>query len=231
MKANKLRHSLALLSALALLGTSVPYSVLHVTAATADLSNAMTWGTLRIGGGGFVSGIVTGKQVMYARTDVGGAYKYDYDKEEWVQLLGFINDADRGLLSVDAMAIDPTDDNTVYFLCGCAYFSNEKTVVFKTTDGGRTFRAFDISDEIKVMGNGDGRQCGESIAVDPDNPKIIYAGGDVACGKSALIKSTDGGETWKPVESYDALGLFGKTTKWPTWTENIARSVTDDAYN
>lgn len=231
MKANKLRHSLALLSALALLGTSVPYSVLHVTAATADLSNAMTWGTLRIGGGGFVSGIVTGKQVMYARTDVGGAYKYDYDREEWVQLLGFINDADRGLLSVDAMAIDPTDDNTVYFLCGCAYFSNEKTVVFKTTDGGKTFREFDISDEIKVMGNGDGRQCGESIAVDPDDPKIIYAGGDVACGKSALIKSTDGGETWKPVESYDALGLFGKTTKWPTWTENIARSVTDDAYN
>ena len=231
MKAIKLRHSLALLSALAMLGTSVPYSVLHVTAATADLSNAMTWGTLRIGGGGFVSGIVTGKQVMYARTDVGGAYKYDYDKEEWVQLLGFINDADRGLLSVDAMAIDPTDDDTVYFLCGCAYFSNEKTVVFKTTDGGRTFREFDISKEIKVMGNGDGRQCGESIAVDPDNPKIIYAGGDVACGKSALIKSTDGGETWKPVESYDALGLFGKTTKWPTWTENIARSVTDDAYN
>ena len=231
MNANKLRHSLALLSALALLGTSVPCSLLHATAATADASNAMTWGTLRIGGGGFVSGIVTGKQVMYARTDVGGAYKYDYDKEEWVQLLGFINDADRGLLSVDAMAIDPTDDNTVYFLCGCAYFSNEKTVVFKTTDGGKTFREFDISKEIKVMGNGDGRQCGESIAVDPDNPKTLYAGGDVACGKSALIKSTDGGETWKPVESYDALGLFESTTKWPTWTENIARSVTADAYN
>ena len=58
MKANKLRHSLALLSALAMLGTAVPCSLLHVTAATADASNAMTWGTLRIGGGGFVSGIV-----------------------------------------------------------------------------------------------------------------------------------------------------------------------------
>ena len=231
MKTNKLRHSLALLSALAMLGTAVPLSGFQVTAATADISNAMNWGTLRIGGGGFVSGIVTGKKVMYARTDVGGAYKYDYDKEEWVQLLGFINDADRGLLSVDAMAVDPTDDDTVYFLCGCAYFSNEKTVIFKTTDGGKTFKEFNVSDEIKVMGNGDGRQCGESIAVDPDNPKIIYAGGDVACGKSALIKSTDGGETWKLVEGYDALGLFKKTTKWPTWTENIARSVTDDAYN
>ena len=231
MKTNKLRHSLALLSALAMLGTAAPLSGFQVTAATADISNAMNWGTLRIGGGGFVSGIVTGKKVMYARTDVGGAYKYDYDKEEWVQLLGFINDADRGLLSVDAMAVDPTDDDTVYFLCGCAYFSNEKTVIFKTTDGGKTFKEYNVSDEIKVMGNGDGRQCGESIAVDPDNPKIIYAGGDVACGRSALIKSTDGGETWKPVEGYDALGLFKKTTKWPTWTENIARSVTDDAYN
>ncbi|MBR6718831.1 MAG: 1,4-beta-glucanase [Oscillospiraceae bacterium] len=231
MKTNKLRHSLALLSALAMLGTTVPLSGFQVTAATADISNAMNWGTLRIGGGGFVSGIVTGKKVMYARTDVGGAYKYDYDKEEWVQLLGFINDADRGLLSVDAMAVDPTDDDTVYFLCGCAYFSNEKTVIFKTTDGGKTFKEYNVSDEIKVMGNGDGRQCGESIAVDPDNPKIIYAGGDVACGRSALIKSTDGGETWKPVEGYDALGLFKQTTKWPTWTENIARSVTDDAYN
>ena len=203
-------------------------------AATKDASSTMEWGTLRIGGGGFVSGIVTGKKVMYARTDVGGAYRYNYDTESWEQLFGFITDADRGLLSVDAMAVDPTDDNTVYFLCGCAYFSSEKTVIFKTTDGGKTFKEIDITKLIKVMGNGDGRQCGESIAVDPDDPKTIYAGGDVTSDEnsvSALIKSTDGGETWAPVKGYDDLGLFDKTTKWPTWTENIARSVTADAYN
>ena len=39
---------------------------------------------------GFVSGIVTGEDVMYARTDVGGAYKYNYDTEEWEQLFAFI---------------------------------------------------------------------------------------------------------------------------------------------
>ena len=108
------------------------------TQAASDVASQMEWGTLRIGGGGFVSGIVTGKDVMYARTDVGGAYKYNYETESWEQLLGFINDSDRGLLSVDAMAIDPTDDDTVYFLCGCAYFSAEKTVIFKTTAGGKT---------------------------------------------------------------------------------------------
>lgn len=207
---------------------------IDASAATKDISSEMEWGTLRIGGGGFVSGIVTGKDVMYARTDVGGAYRYNYDTESWEQLFDFISEADRGLLSVDAMAIDPTDDNTVYFLCGCAYFSAEKTVIFKTTDGGKTFKEIDVTNLIKVMGNGDGRQCGESIAVDPDNPNIVYAGGDVMSNessKSALIKSTDGGETWEPVIGYDDLGLFKETTKWPTWTNTLARSVTSDEYN
>lgn len=199
--------------------------------AAESIEDSMDWGTVKIGGGGFVSGIVTGQKEMYARTDVGGAYKYNYETESWEQLLSFINDADRGYLSVDAMAIDPTDDNTVYFLCGCAYFSEERTVIFKTTDGGKTFTKIDVSSEIKVMGNGDGRHCGEAIAVDPDNPDVIYCGGDVAFGKSALIKSTDGGMTWSPVIGYDDLGLFSETTKWPTWTNNIARSVTSDAYN
>ncbi|NLT08665.1 MAG: 1,4-beta-glucanase [Ruminococcus sp.] len=212
---------------------SVPSATIVSDAASNDISSSMKWGTLKIGGGGFVSGIVTGKKEMYARTDVGGAYKYNYDTESWEQLFGFINDADRGLLSVDAMAIDPTDDDTAYFLCGCAYFSAEKTVIFKTTDGGKTFKEVDVTNLIKVMGNGHGRQCGESIAVDPDNPKIIYAGGDVTCdekSKSALIKSTDGGETWQPVIGYDDLGLFDSTTKWPTWGNVIARSVSDGEY-
>ena len=161
-----------------------------------------------MGGAGFVSGIVAGQKEMYLRTDVGGAYRYDYDKKRWVQLFGFINEDDRGLLSCKGIAIDPKDDMTAYFLCGCAYFSDAKTVIYKTTDGGKTFTGVDVTEHIQVHGNGDGRECIEPIAVDPDNPDTIYAGGDVTAGKSALIKSTDGGKTWKPVEGYDALGHF-----------------------
>ena len=47
-------------------------------AATKDISSTMEWDTLRMGGAGFVSGIVSGKNEMYLRTDVGGAYRYDY---------------------------------------------------------------------------------------------------------------------------------------------------------
>jgi len=193
--------------------------------AAEDISSSMEWDTLRMGGAGFVSGIVTGQKEMYLRTDVGGAYRYDYDQKRWVQLFGFINEDDRGLLSCKGIAIDPTDDMTAYFLCGCAYFSDAKTVIFKTTDGGKTFTSVDVTDQIQVHGNGDGRECIEPIAVDPDNTNTIYAGGDVTGGKSALIKSTDGGKTWNPVEGYDALGLFSGELKYPSWTDHMVRGT------
>ena len=117
------------------------------------------WGPVYIGGGGFVSGIVVGQKEMYLRTDVGGAYKYDYENKKWVQLFGFLNESQKGFLSVSGIAIDPTDDNIAYFLCGCAYFSEAKTSIFKTTDGGKTFTEVDVTNLIQVHGNGDGREC------------------------------------------------------------------------
>ena len=236
-KMNNLKKALAGLFSVCLCASAIPFAApavnsptLTVSASDGDISSDMEWGTLRIGGGGFVSGIVTGKNTMYARTDVGGAYRYNYDTDCWEQLFDFINEDDRGLLSVDAMAIDPTDEDTVYFLCGCAYFSAEKTVIFKTTDGGKTFTESDVTDMIQVHGNGNGRQTGESIAVDPDDPNTIYCGGDVYAGDSCLIKSTDGGKTWKTVKSYGDLGLFKHQIKWPTWGSNMRYSLTNDEY-
>lgn len=203
------------------LNTAIPVD------AAEDISASMEWGAVRIGGGGFVSGIVTGKEVMYARTDVGGAYKYNYDKMEWEQLMEFVSEEDRGFLSVDAMCIDPNDDNTVYMLCGCAYFSGERTVILKSTDGGETWEEHDVTDLIKVHGNGYGRQCGEAIAVDPNNSDIIYCGGDT----DGLIMSSDGGETWGYVDSFNALGLFTNEVKWPTWTETVEKTTVGTDYS
>ena len=197
----------------------------------ADLTANMKWEAVKIGGAGFVSGIVTGQKEMYLRTDVGGAYKYNYEINEWEQIFAFINEADRGYLSVKGIAIDPTDDNTAYFLCGCAYFSDARTVIFKTTDGGKTFTKSDVTDLIQVHGNGDGRECIEPIAIDPDNPDTIYAGGDVTAGKSALIKSTDGGKTWNSVDTYDDLGLFTTELKYPMWTNHMVRGTEEKEYN
>ena len=203
------------------------YTANDAMAVSESIADTMEWDTLKIGGGGFVSGIVTGQKEMYLRTDVGGAYKFDYEQNRWVQLFDFLNESQRGLLSVKGMAIDPTDDNTVYFLCGCAYFSDARTVIYKTTDGGETFTEADVTDMIQVHGNGDGRECCEPIAIDPDNPDTIYAGGDVTAGDSALIKSTDGGKTWNAVKGYDDLGLFEYSMKYPFWTDHVARGCED----
>lgn len=198
-----------------------------VSAATEEVADSMDWGAVKIGGGGFVSGIVTGQNVMYARTDVGGAYKYNYETQSWDQLFEFLNDTDRGYLSVDAMCIDPNDDDTAYFLCGCAYFSSERTAIFKTTDGGKTFKEIEVTDLIKVHGNGYGRQCGEAIAVDPDNSDIIYCGGDT----DGLIMSTDAGETWSYVDSFNDLGLFTYEVNWPTWTDTLEKTTVGTDYS
>jgi xyloglucan-specific exo-beta-1,4-glucanase len=120
------------------IGTAGVTTSLRADAAE-SIESSMDWDTLNIAGGGFVSGIITGDDQMYARTDVGGAYRYDYEQKKWVQLLGFLNDADRGFLSVDAMCVDPNDDDTLYLLCGCAYFSDARTVIFRSHDAGETF--------------------------------------------------------------------------------------------
>lgn len=181
----------------------------------------MDWGMMEISGGGFVSGIITGQKVMYARTDVGGAYKYDYDSKKWVQLMNFISEEDRGYLSIDALAIDPKNDDIIYILAGCAYFSGARTAVFKSVDGGKSFTEYEVTDLIQVHGNGYGRHCGESISVDPNNSNIIYCGGDT----TGLIMSEDAGKTWSAVDSFNSLGLFTETIKWPTWTEHMVKAT------
>ena len=196
-----------------------------------NMEDYYEWGNLKIGGGGFISGIITGKNEIYLRTDVGGAYKYDYKNREWVQLFKFIKDSNKEYMSVKGIAIDPTDDNIVYFLVGCAYYYPYKTAILKTVDGGATFQETEITHLIEVHGNGPGRECGEPIAIDPENPYIIYVGGDATSGESALIKSIDAGLTWEPVKGYNDLGLFKYELKWPTWTDHIVRGTVDGPYN
>ena len=221
---------LAGMMSLAMLTAGAEYAPFYIQAAESQES-AYTWEAMRIGGGGYVSGIITGKKAMYARTDVGGAYRYNYSTDTWEQLFSFLSEADRGLMGVDAIAIDPTNDDIAYFLCGCAYFSGARTVIFKTTDGGKSFTMSDVSSMIQVHGNGDGRQFGEAIAIDPDDPDTIYCGGDVCAGDSCLIKSTDGGKTWKPVQSYGKLGLYQHTINWPTWTNDQRHALVDGEYS
>jgi len=79
------------------------------------------WDTVAMGGGGFVSGIVTSKSergVVFARTDVGGAYRYDNQNGRWIALTDWLGESDTGLMGVESLAIDPKNAANVYMLAG-----------------------------------------------------------------------------------------------------------------
>ena len=54
-------------------------------------SEPYTWNNVRIDGGGFVPGIVFNESnLIYARTDIGGAYRWDPPTSSWIPLLDWV---------------------------------------------------------------------------------------------------------------------------------------------
>lgn len=88
------------------------------------------WGSVQIGGGGFVSGLIPPRDragAWYARTDVGGAYRYDADAQRWAPLLDWVSDEQTGFLGVESIALDPHEPSRVYLLVGISYFQQGRT--------------------------------------------------------------------------------------------------------
>ncbi|MVT08209.1 T9SS type A sorting domain-containing protein [Chitinophaga tropicalis] len=161
---------------------------------------AQTYGSVAIGGGGFVSGIIPSKteaNLIYARTDVGGAYRWDNANSRWIPLLDWVSSGQTSYLGVESLAIDPINSNNVYMLVGTSYFNGGITAILRSSDKGNSFSVTDVTSQFKTNGNGMGRQNGEKLQVDPNNNTILY------CGTRAngLFKSTNSGVSWSRLTS------------------------------
>lgn len=181
-------------SNLKLLHLQVLLFLLLLTIQSFAQSQTYTWKNAPIGGGGFVTGIVTHKTSgdRYCRTDVGGAYRWDATNNKWIQLLDWINESENGFIGVEALALDPQNANNIFMLCGTSYINNGRTAILKSTDKGNTFSVIDVTSKFKAHGNGNGRGNGERLAVDPKNSSILFVG----TRENGLWKSTDAGVTW-----------------------------------
>jgi photosystem II stability/assembly factor-like uncharacterized protein len=176
-----------------------------------------SWKSVQIVGGGFVDGFVfhpTAKDVLYARTDMGGAYRRNAKTRKWEPILDWIPYADLNLMGVESIAVDPSDPGKVYLACG-TYTAPEVPdgAILRSADQGRTFERTNVP--IKFGGNEAGRGNGERMAVDPNDGRVLFLG----TRKSGLWKSADGAVTWTKVTTFpnDVLQLSPEEAKIPAW--------------
>jgi xyloglucan-specific exo-beta-1,4-glucanase len=169
--------------------------VLLITLMTLMSQAQTVWKNVQIGGTGFVTGIIASKteaNLKYARTDVGGAYRWDAINNNWIPLLDWTSTGQVGYQGVESLAIDPQNNDVVYILAGTDYFNSGKTAILKSVDRGNTFTEIIVTSQFKAHGNGMGRSNGERLAVDPNNSNVLFCG----TRRNGLFKSIDGGLTW-----------------------------------
>jgi hypothetical protein len=166
--------------------------------APATGSGGYSWRNVQIAGGGFITGFVfnpSRKGLLYARTDMGGAYRWDGKAGQWVPLTDWA--ADWNLLGIESVATDPVDPERLYLATGT--YTNEwagNGAILRSADQGRTFQRTDLP--FKLGANEDGRSMGERLAIDPADNRTLYLG----TRKNGLWRSTDQGATWNQVSSF-----------------------------
>jgi hypothetical protein len=176
-------------------GLALFFVALHVCGARAAETEPHTWRNVEIAGGGFVSGIITHpkqKGLMYARTDIGGAYRWDAATKRWNSISDWVSGPEWNFTGIESIGLDPTDANRVYLAAGT--YTNDwagNGAIFRSADQGRRWQRTDLP--FKLGGNEEGRSAGERLAVDPNNPSILFFG----TRRNGLWKSTDRGVTWQ----------------------------------
>ena len=192
--------------------------------AHAQSTTAYSWKNVEIVGGGFITHIVPDYNrpgVLYARTDVGGAYRREAGANaKWRPLTDVFGAGDAGLMGTESIAIDPVNSNFVYLAQGM-YDSqgSPNGAILCSKDGGKSFTRVNMP--IMMGARMGGRFSGERLAVDPQHHNVVYYGSR----DNGLWKSSDVGATWSQVSSFPVTGpnsgagvifeLFVKTSSKP----------------
>jgi 2-keto-3-deoxy-6-phosphogluconate aldolase len=194
--------------------TFTPTDTTDYTSATDSVSLTVTagpppsyaWTNVKVVAGGYVTGLYfhpTTQNLMYARTDVGGAYRWGPNDTQWVPLLDWTTRSNWWQIGVEAIGLDPTNANNLYIAVGMYAAENwdGNGAMLVSTDQGNTFTTVPLP--FKNGSNDNGRNTGERIAVDPNLPATVYFGTRLA----GLQISTNSGAAWTQV-----IGLPVTTT-------------------
>lgn len=158
-------------------------------------ADTYSWSRVAIGGGGNIPQLLIHpkvKDVLYARGDVEGLFRWDAVHNRWVQLLDWLSTNDTAIMGCEGIAVDPNDTsgNIVYASFGQfldEYRQPAERGLWKSTDRGDTWTKLL---DAPVYSNGPNRFAGESIAIDPSNSSVVYYGSSVM---QQLDNNTHGG--------------------------------------
>ena len=163
-------------------------------------ASAATWDTVPLGGGGYVTGIVSNSNAsaIYIRTDVGGVFRWvpaaDANNGSWKSLsdnqVPFGTEGASSVMNVEAIATDPNNLNRLYTASADALWVSE--------DKGETWDVIPDSPVVNTEGNANFRWCGERLAVDPNNSDTLWFGsrGD---GLQKGVRQANGSWVWTVV--------------------------------
>ena len=158
------------------------------------VNGAYVWKNVAIGGGGFVTGIVFSpvqSGLAYARTDVGGFYRWNGATNTWTPLTDAFPASQGNYLGGESIAADPVNANIVYAAAGHVPGQWQR----RHPPFDRPGHHLDGQQHQRPMGgNENGRGMGERLAVDPNKNTILYFGSRTA----GLWKSTNSGELLGP---------------------------------
>lgn len=175
---------------------TVTLAVVGVLLLAVDVAAAAPprWGNVAIGGGGYVTGIVVHPDVrdlVYARTDIGGAYRWNAAGGRWVPITDRFPMDQGSRLGIESLAVDPGDADTVYLAAGRGTGS-----LYRSTNRGSSWTKLPL--DLAIDGNADRRWSGERLAVDPfDSRRVLF--GSRADG---LHRSTNAGSSWARVTTF-----------------------------
>ncbi len=188
------------MATLLLFGALLPGSIRGQQAEKAPAAEAYTWRNVEIVGGGFVPGIIFNARqpdLIYARTDIGGAYRWNPKTKRWLPLTDWVSQAESNLLGVESIATDPAEPNRLYLAAGTYTQSwAGNGAILRSTDQGNTWQRTNMP--FKMGGNEDGRSVGERLAIDPNQNRVLYFGSR----HDGLWRSVDYAATWSKVESF-----------------------------
>ncbi|WP_330465324.1 cellulose binding domain-containing protein [Streptomyces longwoodensis] len=211
MRRTRILTAVLALAAGLLAGTPPALATADAPAAPAPLAaESYTWRNARIDGGGFVPGIVFNrkeKNLAYARTDIGGAYRWQESSRTWTPLLDSVGWNEWGHTGVVSLASDPVDPNKVFAAVGTYTNGWDPTngAVLRSADRGASWQKTDLP--FKLGGNMPGRGMGERLAVDPNKDSVLYLGAPSGKG---LWRSTDSGVTWSQVTNFPNVGTYAQ---------------------